>query len=139
MTMSERTKRGPKAVTESHKKAMASGRNESRAVRLYLEALAAHKPKRGRKRTTDSVRRRLETIEEQLPEVDPLTAVNLIQEQMNLEAELLSMEAGDNLPDLEEGFVQAAAAYSERKGITYAAWRAVGVEAAVLKRAGISR
>ena len=33
----------------------------------------------------------------------------------------------------------AAKAYGERKGITYAAWREVGVAAAVLKTAGISR
>jgi hypothetical protein len=35
--------------------------------------------------------------------------------------------------------VKAASAYSARKGISYAAWRELGVEAAVLKRAGISR
>jgi hypothetical protein len=40
---------------------------------------------------------------------------------------------------LEAGFIKVAAAYSKRKGISYAAWRAVGVEPTVLKQAGISR
>jgi hypothetical protein len=35
--------------------------------------------------------------------------------------------------------VGAAKAYSERRGISYAAWRELGVEAAVLKKAGIGR
>jgi hypothetical protein len=40
---------------------------------------------------------------------------------------------------LESAFVKSARSYSERKGISYAAWRQVGVEPAVLKKAGISR
>ena len=36
-------------------------------------------------------------------------------------------------------FVKSAKGYGERKGISYAAWREVGVSAATLKAAGISR
>jgi len=46
---------------------------------------------------------------------------------------------GVDLKKLEAGFVKAVGAYSRRKGLTYAAWRAAGVDAAVLKRAGIGR
>jgi hypothetical protein len=35
--------------------------------------------------------------------------------------------------------VETARTYGERKGITYAAWRELGVPPAVLKRAGIGR
>ena len=35
-------------------------------------------------------------------------------------------------------FAECARAYGERKGISYAAWREIGVSAPVLKRAGIS-
>ncbi len=59
MTDSVPKKRGPKAVTAEHKAAMAVGRNESRSVRLYLEALTANRPKRGRKRTAESIAKRL--------------------------------------------------------------------------------
>ena len=40
---------------------------------------------------------------------------------------------------LETAFVKTAAQYAQRKGISYAAWRELGVSADVLKQAGISR
>jgi len=137
--MAQRKKRGPKVVTAEHKAAMAVGRNESRAVRSYLDALEAHRPKRGRKRTPESVERRLEVIEAELEEADPITRVNLVQERLNLQDELISLTAGTDLSELEDGFVDAAKGYSERRGISYSAWREVGVEPMVLKRAGIGR
>lgn len=36
-------------MSAEHKRALAVGRDEGRAVRQYLEALEAHKPKRGRR------------------------------------------------------------------------------------------
>jgi hypothetical protein len=137
--MATGNKRGPKQVTASHKAAMQAGRLESKAVREYLEALEAHKPKRGRKRTVESINKRIAAIDELFEDSDALTRVNLVQERMNLDNELLSMEVSESLDEYEDGFVEAAKAYSDRKGITYAAWREVGVDAAVLKRAGISR
>lgn len=55
-----------KEMTESHKAALAEGRAQGRAVRGYLEALEAHRPKRGRKRTPESMRARLDRIEASL-------------------------------------------------------------------------
>jgi hypothetical protein len=40
---------------------------------------------------------------------------------------------------LEKDFVKVARAYGSRKGISYTAWRSVGVSAGVLQRAGIAR
>ena len=71
-------------MSDSHKAALAEGREQGRAVRRYLEALEAHKPKRGRKRTQESIEKRLAGIEEQLPDADPLTRLHLVQERMNL-------------------------------------------------------
>ena len=56
------TKRARRPMSDEHKAALAEGRNQGRAVRGYLEALEAHKPKRGRKRTPDSIKKRLERI-----------------------------------------------------------------------------
>jgi hypothetical protein len=126
-------------MTDEHKEALARGRAEGRAVRAYLEALEAHKPKRGRKRTPESMRARIEAIEAALPEADPMTRLQLVQERMDLDAAIAASETTVDLTALEDGFVAAAAGYGERKGITYAAWREVGVPAAVLKRAGIKR
>jgi len=114
-------------------------REESRAVRRYLEALEANRPKRGRKGTTESIQTRPAAIEDALEDADNLTGLKLIQERMDLHSELAFMEAREDLSEVEAEFVQVAANYSDRRGISYAAWREIGVEPAVLKRAGISR
>ena len=36
-------------MSDAHKEALAEGREQGRAVRRYLEALEANKPRRGRK------------------------------------------------------------------------------------------
>ena len=126
-------------MSDSHKAALAEGREQGRAVRRYLEALEAHQPKRGRKRTQESVERRLAAIDDKLNEADPLTRLHLSQERMNLQAELASTDNAVDLGALEEEFVTAAAEYGKRKGITYAAWRQAGVDPGVLRRAGIKR
>ena len=126
-------------MTQEHKDALALGREQGRAVRRYLEALYAHRPKRGRKRTPESIQKRLADIEAELEGADALTRLQLRQERMDLQEELAAKSDGVDLSQLEEDFVQAAKAYGERKGITYAAWREQGVDPAVLRRAGIRR
>jgi hypothetical protein len=126
-------------MSAEHKQALAVGREESRVVRRYLEALEAHKPKRGRKRTPDGIEARLHQIEIRLPNADPLSRVHLAQERLDLEAELAARGHAVDLGPLEEGFVRAALGYGRRKGLTYSAWRAAGVDAKVLRRAGIPR
>ena len=140
-TMATRKKAAAPAKTMSaeHKQALAVGREQGRAVRRYLEALEAHKPKRGRKRTPDSIQRRLDAIEDRLASADPLTRLQLVQERMDLQAELAAKSNTVDLASLEEEFVNAAAEYGMRKGISYAAWREAGIDPAVLKRAGIRR
>lgn len=132
-------KRGPKELSSEHKAAMAAGRTEGRAVKKYLEALEQNKPKRGRKRSPESIATRLEKIDDTISMAEPVARLTLVQERMDLEKELAAMEDPVDLESLEDEFVEAAPGYSERKGITYAAWREVGVPAAVLKRAGITR
>ena len=126
-------------MSQEHKNALAIGREQGRAVRRYLEALEAHRPKRGRKRTPDSIKRRLGDIETKLETADPLTRLQLVQERMNLEMELATKSEAVDIAALEEEFVAAAKEYGERKGISYGAWREAGVDAAVLKRAEIRR
>jgi hypothetical protein len=126
-------------MTKEHKEALAIGRTEGRTVRRYLEALESNRPKRGRKRTAESIERRLAVIGESLDSADPLTALKLTQERMDLEAELATLGGGEDLAELESEFVAIAASYSTRQGISYGAWREIGVPAAVLKEAGVSR
>jgi hypothetical protein len=137
--MNEKKKRGPKEVTSEHKAAMATGRREAKAVGDYLEALESNKPKRGRRRTPESIANRLTAIEVEIASADPLNRVNLIQERMDLTAELGNTAAAIDMSGLEAQFITSAQSYSERRGISYAAWRELGVDAAVLKKAGVSR
>lgn len=133
-------KKGPKnPLSKEHKAAMAVGRVEGRVVRDYLEALRTNKPKRGRKRTADTITARLERIDDELAEANPIDELRLLQERRNLQRELESMNSGVDIAALESEFVKVAKSYSERQGISYATWRDVGVEASVLKAAGVGR
>ncbi len=58
---------------------------------------------------------------------------------MNLTNELASSDDSVDMQAIEDEFVAAAGPYGARKGITYAAWRAMGVDPAVLRRANIKR
>ena len=133
-------KRGPKGpMTAEHKAALAAGRTEGKAVRDYLEALRNNKPKRGRKRTPDSIARRLAAIDQELASADAIQELRLVQERLDLQAELETVGQAVDLGAIEAEFVKVVKDYSERNGYTYAAWRTIGVEASVLKKAGISR
>ena len=127
-------------MSDVHKQALAEGRKHSRAVRSYLEALEANKPKRGRKRTAESIQARLDAIEETIDETSPLNRLQMAQDRMDLEAELARLESpGVDMSQLEAEFIKSAVAFGESKGISYPAWREIGVEPRVLKAAGISR
>lgn len=126
-------------MTDSHKAALAEGREQGRAVRRYLEALQDTKPKRGRRRTQESIQRRLAAINERYDSVDPLSRLHLAQERMDLAREATTVGASVDLPALEAAFVAAAGPYSRRKGLTYGAWREAGVPPVVLQKANIPR
>ena len=51
----------------------------------------------------------------------------------------LHLPAVEDLEAIESAFVEHAASYAGRKGISYTAWREQGVPAAVLSKAGIPR
>ncbi len=126
-------------MSQEHKDALAQGRAEGRTVRSYLEALETHRPKRGRKRTPDSIKKRLAVIADELPDVDPLKRLQLTQERIDLEEEMARLETDNDLDELEQAFTQVAKSYAERKGISYSAFRELGVSAKTLKAAGVSR
>ena len=128
-----------RTLTAAHKVALVEGRTEGRAVRVYLEALDSHRPKRGRKRTSESVRRRLTAIDAALVDAAALERLRLVQERLDLQAELDTLDEKVDLGALEKDFAVHAASYAARKGISYQAWRELGVPAATLKTAGINR
>jgi hypothetical protein len=130
----------PKALTPEHKAAMTAGRKEGQAIKAYLDALEQHRPKRGRKRTADSIAKRLAKIETELAGASSLQRLQLLQERRDLQAEQAAMSGNStDLGGLESDFVGVAKTYSDRKGIAYATWRELGVPSDVLKKAGIGR
>ena len=134
-----KTNPGRQPMSNAHKAALARGREEGRAVRRYLEAIEHQRPKRGRKRSPESIKKRLGTVAERLAGADPLARLHLLQERADLQAELARVSGHDDIAALEKAFVTVARTYGQRKGIAYNAWRAAGVSAAVLQRADIGR
>jgi hypothetical protein len=126
-------------MSSAHKAALAKGREEGLAVRRYLEALESSRPKRGRKRTTGSITKRLSAVGTALNTADPLARLHLLQEKKDLEEELARAGDVQDLSELEKHFVKVAKSYAQRKGISYGTWRSAGVSAAVLQRSGIPR
>jgi len=126
-------------MSQAHKDALAVGREQGRTIRRYLEGLEANRPKRGRKRTPESVKRQLAAVEEHLANADALSRLHLVQEREDLQRELARQNPSTDLSALRVDFIKAAREYSERKGISYSTWREAGVDASTLREAGISR
>jgi hypothetical protein len=124
-------------MSAEHKEALAKGRMEARAIKAYLKALDSRKP--GRPVTKDSLETRLSRIDAKLAaEDDPLKRVELTQSRLDIKDALDNLEESSNIDQLANEFTTHAKSYSERKGITYTAWRQVGVPAQILRKAGIA-
>lgn len=126
-------------LSDEHKAALAKGRRQARAVRDYLEALEAES-KRGRSTDPDTLKERIGRYEQQAEdEEDPARRVELIQKRLDAEKQLAAVEDQPDMDALEGRFKEAVKEYSERKGISYTAWREAGVPASVLRDAGVPR
>ncbi len=126
-------------MTQEHKDALAEGRRQSRAIKAYLEALDTPK-RRGRPVTPETLQAKISDLDGKVrDESDPLRRVDLIQARLDAEEALGNVEATEDMEGLEAGFVEYGSAYSDRKGISYAAWREAGVPAPVLKAAAVKR
>lgn len=124
-------------LTKKHKEALAKGRRQAKAVREYLEALNVDRRKVS---DPENLKKRIDDLHEKIAEEDdPVSEVELIQKRLNLEAQLEDAQDAPDFEELEKDFKKAVREYSERKGITYAAWRELGVPAGVLRDAGVPR
>ena len=124
------------AMSQEHKDALAQGRKEARAIKAYLKALQGRKP--GRPVTREGLGKRLATVNERIAASDdPLKSVELLQTRLEIKDALGHLDDAENMDELEAGFVSNARTYSDRKGISYTAWREFGVPAATLRDAKI--
>lgn len=130
------TERKAREVTPEHKAAMIQGRTETRVVRQYLEALEVRQAG-GRRRSKESLQKKLAAVQQDLESANAVGRLHLVQERINLQKAIEAAEQNVDIDELENGFIDVAASYSERKGISYQAWREVGVSPKVLQAAGI--
>jgi hypothetical protein len=133
----------PKKQQSASGAAKSGGRTPSSAaaVRRYLVALEKHQPRRGRPRTTKTLEDRLSKLDAEYEQADPLRRLHLEQRRLDVQRELdeLIASRGEAPAELEDDFAAVAAEYAEKHGITYTAWRRLGVPARVLRKAGLSR
>ncbi len=123
-------------MTQEHKEAIARGRKEARAIKAYLKTVDTGK--HGRPVSRESLEKSLEKTNRRIEDSDdPLKTVDLIQTRLDIELALSRVEDVESIERLEAKFVEYAASYSERKGVSYTAWRQFGVPATVLRNAGV--
>lgn len=114
---------------------------ETNRIRRYLTALdsMANPPWQG-KRTRDWATSVVENLpEEILAERDPIKKLLMTQQLLDWREVLMNLPTPERFAELEAEFVEVAKAWSDRKGVGFAAWRHVRVPVEVLERAGITR
>jgi hypothetical protein len=126
-------KKTRRTMSDEHKQAIADARRQNQAVRDYLNALTAKPAERRPTTTPEQVQAQIEA------EADPVKRLELIQRRLDVEDRLADEQDQPDLETLEAAFVAVAADYASRKGITYSAFRELGVPASALKQAGIAR
>jgi len=131
-----------RVLSAEHKEALSIGRLQSAAVRKYLEVALETKPKRGRKRTADSIALQIEKLTKIID--SPSTGVIAKLKSLSQRAMLLDELAGINnatdtksRAEIEALFIQHAKAYGEAHGIQKKTWLEIGVDPKILAKAGI--
>jgi hypothetical protein len=138
---SARPKKQQPAATASGSRSGSRQASSAAAVRRYLVALEKHQPRRGRPRTPKTLEDRLAKLDAEYEQADPLRRLHLEQRRLDVQRELDELVAsrGEAPAELEDDFAAVAADYAQKHGITYTAWRRLGVPARVLRKAGVSR
>src|SRR3954454_11956079 len=95
-------------MSAAHKSALAEGREASRHVRAYLDALETHRPKRGRKLDPASVKKRITLIDENLKTAGGFERLNLLADKEALQGKLAGADVKIDLSDLRKGFITHA-------------------------------
>lgn len=121
---------------EDRRQAMAHGQHSSKAVRRYLEALQSDRSSVDVERLQEQSEKLHAQIAE---ETSPIKQLQLVQKRIDVEDQLTAAGSGPSIEECEQEFIEWAADYANRKGISYRAYREMGVPAAVLKEAGVPR
>jgi hypothetical protein len=110
-------------------------RAETSAVAANLTALRAPKVPANRRAVLE--KRRAQIEQWIADESSQIREVELVQQRLDIDAQLAQIDQSARLPELEAAFVKVAASWAKRSGISAAALREVAVPAGVLRRAGL--
>ncbi|MER3522178.1 MAG: hypothetical protein C4317_08440 [Acidimicrobiia bacterium] len=125
-------------LTEKEKAAIKKGREETEAVKAYLDSLGT---RQGRRVDPKALERKLAKAKQELSAArNSLRRVELTEKVLQLEKAVQeARKSGGDGEDFEKKFIQYAASFAKRKGISYKAFRQMGVPPSVLAKAGIKR
>lgn len=126
--------------TDSEPQVSSRGERQRQAniIRKYLHSLATTSPLKGR-RTREWIENRVAFLDDAInAQGDPLAKLHLVQERMDHRQTLAQLVGEAQREQLRQDFIKVAADYSERKGISRAAWMQVGVPRNVLDEAGVT-
>jgi hypothetical protein len=131
-------KRG-RQLTPREKEAMSEGRERSRIIDKYLRELATGKyHKRGPgKADPASIKAELADLDTKLATAEGIQKLLLTQKREQLTLDLEGRGDEDKFQQLEQAFMRVARQFSADRGISYNAWRDMGVPARVLLKAKI--
>jgi hypothetical protein len=118
---------------------MAEGRERSRIVDAYIKALQSHKY-RGRGVTPldpEKLRSQIAKLNELIPNTTGMDRVARIQERIDLEKQLASLDKEKEFQALEARFLSVIKQISMDRKISYQAWREAGVTVRTLAKAGM--
>lgn len=117
-------------LSAAEREAIIEAKRQSQQISHYLRSLTGP-------RTIDPevLAEKIVQAKELVGSTTGLKRLAAVQRQRDLER----MKGGTGQSQYEGEFIKYAKTYGEKNGIDYGSWRAVGVDAAVLKKAGISR
>ena len=139
MTETLEVKRTGRPLPEKNKRLMAEGRERSRIVDAYIKALQSHKY-RGRGVTPpdpESLRNRIGELDDRIKKASGMDRVVLIQERLNCQNQLSSLDKEKEFQELEAKFLSVIRQVSIDRKISYQAWREAGVTVRTLAKAGM--
>ena len=119
-------------MVDENRAVFAADRNETTVVRAYLEALERERLQAdgvGQRRSIEGCMRASDAHRAGAGWIGDSKLNGHSPGAFDTEVDLTALEAE---------FVAVASSYGRRRGICYAAWRVVGVDPAVLGRAGIT-
>ena len=119
-------------MVDENRAVFAEDRNETTVVRAYLEALERERLQPGGVGQRDSIEGRVRASDAHQADAGLIGDSKLNGHSPG------AIDTEVDLAALEAEFVAVASSYGRRRGICYAAWRVVGVDPAVLGRAGIT-